>query len=151
MFCRAEGALTFECQRRTLGTLIFCCSRVDKIFADFGIFWNIWIFPDRKQVRPHRFGCCHWLCGCPVDSFEDFDSHWWRGKCLNRLKLKIARVDRLENPKWPNPVPDWDFGQISVHFLNFLNIAALVAATTSARFQMVFGCVRKAFGVVLSA
>ena len=25
--CRAEGALTFECQKRTLGTLVFRCPR----------------------------------------------------------------------------------------------------------------------------
>ena len=47
--------------------------------------------------------------------------------------------------------PDWDVGQISVQFLKFLNNAALVAAATSARFQMVFGCVRKVFGVVSNA
>ena len=33
------------------------------------------------------------------DSIEDFDSHWPRAKSLDRPKLEIARVDRLENPK----------------------------------------------------
>ena len=38
--CRAEGALTFECHRRTRSTLIFVCSRVTLFFDDFRIFQN---------------------------------------------------------------------------------------------------------------
>ena len=36
--CRAEGALTFECHRRTRSTLIFVCPRVTLIFGFSEIF-----------------------------------------------------------------------------------------------------------------
>ena len=65
-----------------------------------------------------------------MDSFEDFGSHWSRGMRFGRPKLKIAAYDTFENPKLSNPAPDWDFGQILVYFLKFLNLATLVVATT---------------------
>ena len=37
-FYRAEGALTFECHRRTRSTLIFVCSRVKGILGFLKIF-----------------------------------------------------------------------------------------------------------------
>ena len=66
------------------------------------------------------------LTRCPVDSFEGFGSHWWRGNRFGRSKLKISRVYTLENPKWSNPAPDWDFGKILVYFLENLHFAVLV-------------------------
>ena len=101
--------------------------------ADFVIFWNFWIFPDRNRVVVHRLGCYHWLCGCTVDSFEDFGSHWPRAKSLDRPKLEIARVDRLENPKCQNPVRDWDFDQI-------LDFAVLLLAPRRHLHSIPTGC-----------
>ena len=65
-----------------------------------------------------------------MDSFEDFGSHWARGMRFGRPKLKIAAYDTFENPKWANPAPDWDFGQILMYFLKILNLATLLVAIT---------------------
>ena len=65
---------------------------------DFRIFGNILIFPDRKQVRPRRFRCYHWPCGCSLDSFEDFDSHWSRRKRFGRPKLELHGLTHSQNP-----------------------------------------------------
>ena len=67
---------------------------------------------------------------CSLDSLRCVNSHWSRGERFGRPKLKIARVYTLQNPKRSNPAPEWDFGQILVHFLKILIFAALVVATT---------------------
>ena len=82
-------------------------------------------------MRAHRFRCYHWPCGCPVDSFEDFDSHWSRRKRFGRPKLKIAGVTDSQNPILAKSASDWDFGQIFPYFLEILNFAPLVVAGTS--------------------
>ena len=65
-----------------------------------------------------------------MDSFEDFDSHWSRGKRFGRPKLKFASVTHFQNPILAKYAPDWDFAQILVHFLKILDFAALVVAGT---------------------
>ena len=110
-----------------LGTLDFLLSGAD---ADFGIFEKIWIFPDGKQVRVHRFRRYHWPCSCSLDSLEDFDSHWSRRMRFGRPKPKIASVTHFENPILVKYAPDWDFAQILMHFWKILDFAALVVAGT---------------------
>ena len=51
-----------------------------------------------------------------MDSFEGFDSHWSRGKCFNRPKLKLHRLTHFQNPILAKYASDWDFAQILVHF-----------------------------------
>ena len=118
---------------------IFWCPASSWFWSILGFSENFWIFPDRKQVRVHRFRRYHSVCRCPADSFEDFDSHWSRAKRIGRPKLKIASVTHFQNPILT--IFFWKFG--------FREIGCCWHSLgTSARFQMVGGCVRKVFGVV---
>ena len=88
--CRAEGALTFECHRRTRSTLVFVCPRN----ADFRIFRNFWFFPGRNGVRARRSRRHRWPSSCSLDSLRCVSSHWSRHETLDRSKLDFAGVTR---------------------------------------------------------
>ena len=124
--CRAEGALTFECQRRTRSTWFFVCPRN----ANFGIFWIFWIFPGGNEEVHRRSRRYHWPCSCSLDSLRCVSSHWSCQKRFGRPKLKLHRRKIFQNPILAKYAPDWDFAQILVHFLKILIFAALVVATT---------------------
>ena len=95
---------------------------------DFGILGNFCILADGKQVRVHRFRRYRWPCGCSLDSFEDFDSHWSRGKRFGRPKLNFASVTHFQNPILAKYASD--FAQILVHFLEIYNFPSLFVAGT---------------------
>ena len=71
-------------------------------------------------MRANRFRRYHWPRTSSLDSFEDFDSHWSRGKRFGRPKLKFASVTHFQNPILAKYAPDWDFAQILVHFWKIL-------------------------------
>ena len=80
--------------------------------ADFGIFENIWIFPDRNGVRARRSRSHHWLSSCPLDSLRCVGGHWSRQETLDRPKLIFAAVTR----------PHFRFWSIFDDFLSILMI-----------------------------
>ena len=89
MYCRAEGALTFECQKRTLGTLVFVCPRAD---ADFRKFAKSEMLVGGNGARSHRPRRHHSLRSCPGHAFEGFDKNYARPANFHRPKLKLAAV-----------------------------------------------------------
>ena len=80
---RAEGALTFECQRRTIGTLVFACS-------DPVRFMEVVRATDGPRAPHHRSGGASAALPGPTE--------WWRrtqesrpGSFWNRISLIIDR------------------------------------------------------------
>ena len=80
-------------------------------------------------MRVHRLGCCHWLCRCPADSFEDFGSHWSRGKRFGRPKLKLHCLTHSKIRFWTNP-PQTGILSDFVAFLENLEFSLFVVAGT---------------------